>query len=47
MLGSGRSAKASGRESLRGSPDVALAVRPAVSLPAAFSAVSPQFYIPA
>jgi hypothetical protein len=47
MLGSGRSAKASGRESLRGSPDVALAVRPAVPFPAAFSAVSPQLDIPA
>jgi hypothetical protein len=45
-LGSGRSAKASGRESLRGSPGVAF-VRSAVPLPAALPPVSPQFDIPA
>jgi len=46
MLGSGRSAKASGRESLRGSPDDAFCVCRSTSLPAV-SAVSPQFDIPA
>jgi hypothetical protein len=46
MLGSGRSAKANGRESLRGSPDAAFALRPAVFLPAAFPP-SPKFDISA
>jgi hypothetical protein len=46
MLGAGRSAEASGRESLRGSPGNAFALRPAVFLPA-LSPFSLQFNIPA